>query len=116
MNANLTFDSVVYNKQFDENGFSKRQNTSRGINTPDVLSIKNESYTDSVTKVTGTRFLVRFDRHDIDAAGEKRISSIYAVIAVPSTAESTDIDDIVAKFRAAVADADLIDGVLNGEV
>lgn len=115
MNADLTINSIVFKKSFDQEGTSQRQSTTRGINTPDVMTIKSEPYTDAVTKVPGVRYLIRFDRKDIDAANEPYNSSAYLVIAVPSTENSTDLATLVATFKAAVADADLIAAVLNGE-
>lgn len=115
MNADLTFNSVVFKKSFDKEDGSSRRSTARGINTPDVMTIKRQAYTDSETKISGTRYLVRFDRYDVDGAEQLYNSSAYLVIAVPSTENSTDLATLVATFKAAVADTDLITNVLNGE-
>jgi hypothetical protein len=80
------------------------------------MYIKNQAYTDSETKVPGTRYNVRFDRHALDAEGNKYIVSFYLVLAVPEKAVAGDITAITATFKAAVADASLIAAVLNGEM
>lgn len=115
MNADLTINSIVFAKSYDDKSGSERRSTARGINTPDVMSVKRQQFTDSATKVPGTRYLVSFDRHDLSEAGEARVTRAYLVLQVPSTAEAGDVTAIVATFKAAVADADLIGDVLNSE-
>lgn len=115
MNADLTFNSVVFKKSFDEKGGSERRSTARGINTPDLLIIKKTAYVDSVTKVPGFRYLVRVDYQNVTAEGVTYVVSAYTVIAVPSIAIAGDMTTILATYKAAVADASLIAGVLNSE-
>jgi hypothetical protein len=115
MNADLTFNSVAFKKSYDTKEESMRQSTTRGVTTPDQLIIKSQDYVDSKTKVSGQRYTVRIDRHDVDANLQKIISSAYLVIAVPSTVTTTQLNTVVATFKAAVADADLITNVLNSE-
>jgi hypothetical protein len=115
MNADLTFNTIVFKKSFDEKGGSERKSIARGINTPDKLVIKSQSYVDSVTKVAGTRFTGRVDREDIDANLQKIVTSMYFVIAVPATATQAQVDNVVATFKAVVADATFIPAVENGE-
>lgn len=115
MNADLTFNSVVFKKQYDNKEESQRQSIARGINTPDQLIIRSTNYVDSVTKVPGQRFLLRFDRQDIDANLQKIISSAYLVVAVPSTVTQAQLDVLVATLKAGVADANLVADVLAGQ-
>jgi len=115
MNADLTFNSIVFKKSFDENGGSKRQATGRGINTPDVMLIKSQPYIDSETKIPGTRYNVRVDYVGIDANLVKFTTSAYLVIAVPTNASAGSITSVIASFKAMVADTDLIANVLNSE-
>lgn len=115
MNADLTFNSVVFAKQYDLKEESARQSIARGINTPDQLIIRSTDYVDSKTKVPGQRFVIRVDRHDIDANVQKIISSAYVVFAVPSTVTQAQLDVVVATFKAAVADASLVSNVLAGQ-
>jgi hypothetical protein len=115
VDADQTYNSVVFKKTFDTKDESQRQSTTRGVTTPDLMTIKSQPYIDSVTKVTGTRFTCRVDRHDIDANLQKIISSAYFVIAVPSTVVQANLDVLVATFRAVVADADHIEDILNNE-
>jgi hypothetical protein len=115
MNADLTFNSIVFKKQFDENRGSTRQSVARGVNTPDQLIIKGQDYTDSATKVTGKRYTARVDRYDLDATNQKIVTSMYFVLAIPSTATQAQVDAVIASFKAVVADATFIVGVENGE-
>lgn len=115
MNADLTFNTIVFKKSYDLKDEGKRQSTARGVNTPDRLIIKSQSYIDSATKVEGQRFTGRVDRTDIDANLAEIITSAYFVIAVPKTATQAQIDNVVATFKAVVADAAFIPAVLNDE-
>jgi hypothetical protein len=115
MNADLTFNTIVFKKSYDLKEESLRQSTARAINTPDKLVIKSQSYVDSATKVAGTRFTGRVDRDDIDANLQKITTSMYFVVAVPSTAAQASVDNVVATFKAVVADANFVVNVLNNE-
>lgn len=115
MNADLTFNTIVFKKSFDTKEESLRRSTARAINTPDDLIIKSQAYVDSGTKVPGFRYTVRIDRHDLDAELQKILTSAYVVIAVPETATSAQVTNVITTFKAAIADADLITNVLNNE-
>lgn len=115
MNADLTFNTIVFKKTFDEKGGSERRSTARGINTPDVMIIKSQDYVDSVTQVTGKRYTGRIDRVTIDANLKSITTSCYFVFAVPSTALAADVTDVTTSFKAAVADAGWMAAILNDE-
>lgn len=115
MVSDLTFNAIVFKKSFDSEDKSVRQSTARGINTPDQLTIRSQSYVDSSTKVPGTRFTGRIDRVDIDANLQKIVTSAYFVVAVPGTAAQASVDSVITTFKAAVADAALIAAILNNE-
>lgn len=116
MNADLTFNSIVFEKSFDERDGSERQSTARGINTPDKLIIKSQDYVDSATKLPGRRYTARVDRVSTDSVtGVSYTTSCYFVFAVPANAVSADITAVTATFKAAVANADFMADVLNNE-
>lgn len=117
MNADLTINTIVFAKSFDEKDGSERRSTARGINTADLLVIKRQ---DSVGKdgVAAKRFLARIDREDIDSVtGKKYTTSAYFVIVVPEYATQAQVDNVVATFRAAVASTspNYITQILNSE-
>lgn len=115
MNQDLTFNTIAFKKSYDKDGESLRQSTTRSINTPDRLTIRSQDYVDSATKVTGTRYTGRVDRVDIDANLQEIQTSMYFVIAVPKTAAQASVDNVVATFKAVVADATFVPAVLNNE-
>ena len=115
MNADLTFNSIVFKKTFDEKDFSERRDNTRGVNLPDSLTIQQQDYVDSASKVAGKRFTARVDRVTLDPNNALIKTSLYFVIAVPSTAVSGDTTAVVATFKALVADANFITNVLNSE-
>jgi hypothetical protein len=115
MNADLTFNTIVFKKSFDEKDGSERRSTARGINTPDVMTIRSQTYVDSETKVSGTRYTAQIQRHTIDALLNTIKTIGQLTLMVPSTALSADTTDVVTTFKAVVADASFIAAVLNNE-
>jgi len=115
MNADLTFNSVVFAKQYDSKEETPRQSIARGINTPDQLITRGREYTDQKTKVPGQELSFRVNRVDIDAELQKIESSVNTVIRVPSTATQAQIDALVANYKAVVADANFVANVLAGQ-
>jgi hypothetical protein len=117
MNADLTFNTIVFKKSFDKEDYSKRASLTRGgLNLPDELIIKRQSYTDSSTKVAGRMYNISVDRYDTDALVRKILTSMYVVVKVPETATQAQVDNVIATFKAAIADASLIPAVLNQEL
>jgi len=115
MNADLTFNTIVFKKSYDLEGKSLRRSITRSINTPDDLVIQSQDSVNSKTKVPEQRFTFRVDRVDVDAALQKIVSSAYAVIVVPSTATQAQIDNVITTFKAVVADANFVADVLAGQ-
>jgi hypothetical protein len=115
MNADLTFNTIVFKKLWDLQSQSLRQSIARGVNTPDQLAIKGQDYVDSATKIAGKRYTARVDRTDIDANLNKIVTSMYFVLAIPATATQAQVDNVVATFKTVVADSTFIPGVENGE-
>lgn len=92
MNANLTIDTLSFNQVYSDKSESLRRDVSRGVNLPTELRISHQEYTDSKTKVKGTRHLVRFDRHVAFSSGVIAPVSAYAVVAVPGDSAVTSAD------------------------
>lgn len=116
MNADLTFNTIVFKKSFDTKEGSERRSTTRGVNTPDIMSIARQDAVQSSSKLPMKRYKLRIDRQDLDATDAKVYqTSAYVVIEVSERATSAQITDIVTTFKAAVADATLLAAVLNSE-
>lgn len=115
MNADLTFNTIVFKKSFDTKDESERRSTTRGQNIPDVMIIKSQDYVDSATKVPGRRYTARVDLYNIDANLAQIVTSCYFVFAVPVTAETADVTNVTTTFKALVADAGFMAAVLNNE-
>jgi hypothetical protein len=115
MNADLTFNTIVFKKSYDTQDKSERQSTARAINTPDTMIIQSQDYVDSETKISGRRYTGRIDRVDYDANLARIKTSCYFVFAVPSTATQAQVDDVKTTFKAVVADANFMANVLNNE-
>jgi hypothetical protein len=115
MTDNPTINSVVFTLSFKDSDKSLRQSNARGINTPDRMIVQSQPYTDSVTKVAGTRYALKFERHDLDATSQKIISTATVTFAVPETVTTVQYDVLVATLKAAVAHADYIAAALNNE-
>jgi hypothetical protein len=118
MNSDLTINTIVFAKSFDERTGSERRSTARGINTADILAIKRQDATDTKLKIATKRYTIRVDREDVDAvSGQKFITSAYVVVVVPALATTTQVDNVIATFRALVASTspNYMAQVLNNE-
>lgn len=115
MNQTLTINSLDFDLSYMDVSESKRQNSDRGINTPDVLYIRHQDATDKKYNTSMRRHNVRLDSIFETAEGVPHRISAYLVLEVASIASDTDINATVATFKAAVADADLLADVLNNE-
>jgi hypothetical protein len=115
MTDSPTINSVVFTLSYKDADKSLRQSTARGINTPDRLIVQSQPYKDSTTKVDGTRYALKIERHDVDANLQKIISTATVTFGVPSTVTTAQFDVLVATLKAAVAHADYIAAVLNNE-
>lgn len=117
MDANITVNTIAFNKSFDTEEGSERRSSARGINLPDILSIKRQASVDAKTKQPTMRYVARFDRWNETAEGARYNTSAYVVFAVPESATQTDVDTIVATLRAFVASTtpNYISAVLNSE-
>lgn len=86
MNDNLTIKSGVFNLLYKDKAGSLRKaapGTPFSTGAQGSLSIAHQSYTDSVTKKTGRRSVLRFQIEKANAAGEPVIS--YAQLIVSSS-------------------------------
>lgn len=118
MNADITLNTIVFAKSFDERDGAERRSTARGVNTPDLLIIKRQDTINSKTKVAEKRFTARIDREDIDAvSGQKYTTSAYSVFVIPSLATQAQVDNVLVTYRALIASTspNYITQVLNNE-
>jgi len=115
MNADQTYNSIVFVKNFDTDGLSKRSSVARGVSTPDVMTIRSEDYVDSKTKVPGRRHNVRLGRFELDANNVLVEQSIAFTIQTPQTATSAGVTAQLATFRAMVAASGIMEAVINNE-
>lgn len=97
MNSNLTIDTLSFNQVYSDKSGSLRRETSRGVNLPTELKIAHQPYTDSATKLPGTRSLARFDRTVELTDGKTAVVSAYLVVTVPSDTAivSADVTAVV---------------------
>jgi hypothetical protein len=117
MDANITVNSITFNKSFDTEEGSERRSSARGINLPDILSIKRQASVDSKSKEPAMRFSPRFDRWNETAEGKRYCVSVYTVLVVPESATQDDVDTVVATHRAFTASTtpNYLTAVLNSE-
>lgn len=119
MQADITLNSIGFAKSFDEKGKSIRQSIDRGINLPDQMTVQNQDYVDSATKLPGRRYLIRFDRWAINATtGERYCTSAYVVYQVPLAATGADSSAVVATLKACIDEStiQIVNHVLNSEL
>lgn len=104
----LTLSTLTFNKSFSDKSGSERREVSRGVNLPEVLTIKHQSYVDSATKLPGVRSVVRLDRHVAVTDGRIVPVAAYLVVAVPNDAmiESADVLAAVERIAQVIQEDD----------
>jgi hypothetical protein len=61
MDNNLTISTLAFNMAYSDLSGSVRRETSRGLNLPEIMSVKHQTYTDSVTKRRGNQSALIFE-------------------------------------------------------
>lgn len=61
MNSNLTIDTLTFTQSYSDKSGSLRREVSRGINLPENMQVKHQSYIDSVTKRPGNQSVLIFE-------------------------------------------------------
>lgn len=93
MNNDLTISTLSFKlRASDLVAGSERREISRGVNLPEVMTIKHQDYVDSGTKLPGVRSVLRFDRHLLLTAGFIAPVSAYVVVSVPKDTGVTSAD------------------------
>jgi hypothetical protein len=83
MDNNLTISTLSFALSFTGKDGSERREVSRGVNLPEVMSVKHQPYVDSKTKVPGVRSVLRFDRYHELSSGIIAPVSAYLVVTTP---------------------------------
>jgi len=115
MNADQTYNTIVFKKTFDNESKGERKSITRGVNTPDVLTVQSQAYIDAATKIGGNRSTVRVDLVNVTAGGVIYTVSAYTVIAMPELSTATDMSTILTTYRAVVAASGILEAVCAGE-
>lgn len=98
----LTLSTLTFNlSSSDKMSGSERREISRGVNLPEVLTVKHQAYTDSGTKIPGVRSVVRLDRYVTGTNGRPLAVSAYLVVTVPNDALVVTADVLAAVERIA---------------
>jgi hypothetical protein len=109
MNADLTISTLTFTQAFsDKSAGSERREVSRGVNLPEIMTVRHQEYTDSVTKLKGIRSVLRFDRHMALTAGIIAPVSAYLVVTVPSDPAigSSDVLAVVERIAQTIQEDD----------
>jgi hypothetical protein len=101
MNAALTLSSLTFNLSKSGDAGSERREVSRGVNLPEILSIKHREYVDSRTKIPGIESLVKIDRYVALTSGQIVPVTASLVVRVPSDALVTSADTLASVERIA---------------
>lgn len=126
MDNNLTLNSLAFNLRYsDKDSGSERREISRGVNLPEILTIKSQKYTDSSTKIPGRRTVVRVDRHQASAAGDIVTGlSAYVVVTIPEheAVGTSDVQAVITRILTLLAGTTVTGGLdlkdeifVNGE-
>jgi len=109
MNASLTLNTLTFGQTKNGDAGSERRDVSRGVNLPEILSIRHSEYVDTGTKVPGVRSNIKIERYVAMADG--RIVPVVASLTVAVPSDS----NIISSDVTAVTDrlVNLIHGTTN---
>jgi hypothetical protein len=83
MNADLTISALSFKQGPNDASGSVRREVSRGVNLPEILTIRHQDYVDGSTKLPGIRSNVRLERYVETSAGLIVPVTASLTIAVP---------------------------------
>jgi len=109
MNASLTLNALTFDLSKSGDAGSERRDISRGVNLPEILTIRHSEYIDARTKVPGIRSNVLIDRYVALADGRiapVRLSLTVAVLS-DSNVGSADVTAVTTRL------VNLIHGTTN---
>lgn len=92
MNASLTLNALTFDQTKNGDSGSERREISRGVNLPEILTVRHSAYTDSVTKLPGTRSNIKIERFVAIASGNPVPVTLSLTVAVPSDVNVTSAD------------------------
>jgi hypothetical protein len=97
MNADLTLNSLSFKQVSNSETGSIRRESSRGVNLPEVLTIRHQSYTDNGTKVPGVRTNVRFERFVAITSGQivPVVASLTVAVPLDTAILSADVTAVI---------------------
>jgi hypothetical protein len=101
MNATLTLSSLTFGLTKSGDLGSERRETSRGVNLPEILTIRHQDYVDSGTKIPGVRSNVKIDRYVSLTNGRIVPVTASLTVTVPADALITSADVLAAVERIA---------------
>lgn len=109
MNANLTIDTLSFNQAFTGKDGSERREVSRGVNLPEVMSIRHNTTTEKKTGKVTVQSQLRFDRYLLSADGVT-IIPVRAVLTVyvpqDTGVTSSDVLAVVQRIVSTVQEDD----------
>jgi len=117
MDTNLTVDTVVYTKVFDDASGSVRRNTALGLQSPRTLTIKHQETVDSKTKEPKVRSLVRFDFSQTTGTPAIRSTdSVQVVLEIPESSTPARMQEVIDGAVAFLGTSGLVTSILNREI
>lgn len=93
MDNNLTIDTLVFNLRYsDKSDGSERRETSRGVNLPEIMTVKHRDIVDTKTKKSSTQSVLRFDRMLALSDGTIAGPEAHIVVTCPKDTNVTSAD------------------------
>lgn len=100
MDNNLTVSTLSFALRYsDAVAGSERREVSRGVNLPEVMTIRSQETTNSKTKVKEDRIQMRFDRHVELSDGTIGSVAASLVVIVPKDPNVVDADVLAVVAR-----------------
>lgn len=109
MDPNLTISTLTFTQQYSDKTGSLRREVSRGLNLPETMQVKHQTYIDSVTKRPGNQSALIFEYTKALADGTIAVvarATLKVQSLIDTNVSSTEIQAVLERIIGVIQEDD----------
>lgn len=109
MDPNLTISTLTFTQQYSDKTGSLRREVSRGLNLPETMQVKHQTYIDSVTKRPGNQSALIFEYTKALADGTIAVvarATLKVQSLIDTAVSSTEIQAVLERIIGVIQEDD----------
>lgn len=109
MDPNLTISTLTFTQQYSDKTGSLRREVSRGLNLPETMQVKHQTYIDSVTKRPGNQSALIFEYTKALADGTIAVvarATLKVQSLIDTAVSSTEIQAVLERVIGVIQEDD----------